>query len=205
MSSRDSQGRHPRRGARHPLPAGDQEPAQGDAPRRRQAVDPVRGRRGGPCRAHRHPDHHRPGQARDRGPLRPQLRARVLPGAAGQARAAQGGAGVLRARRHPLHPPDATRSGSATRCRWRVEHVGDEPFAVMLGDDIMVDDSALLRSMLDVHDRYGRSVLALKDVSPRGDLLVRLCRARGGRGRSRARPLDRREAVSRRKRRRPSR
>ncbi len=46
------------------------------------------------------------------------------------------------------------------------EHVGDEPFAVMLGDDIMVDDSALLRSMLDVHDRYGRSVLALKDVKP---------------------------------------
>jgi UTP--glucose-1-phosphate uridylyltransferase len=46
------------------------------------------------------------------------------------------------------------------------EHVGNEPFAVMLGDDIMVDDSALLRSMLDVHDRYGRSVLALKDVKP---------------------------------------
>jgi UTP--glucose-1-phosphate uridylyltransferase len=45
------------------------------------------------------------------------------------------------------------------------EHVGDEPFAVMLGDDIMVDDSKLLRSMLDVHDRYGRSVLALKDVT----------------------------------------
>jgi len=46
------------------------------------------------------------------------------------------------------------------------EHVGNEPFAVMLGDDIMVDDSALLRSMLDVYDRYGRSVLALKDVKP---------------------------------------
>jgi UTP--glucose-1-phosphate uridylyltransferase len=46
------------------------------------------------------------------------------------------------------------------------EHVGNEPFAVMLGDDIMVDDSRLLRSMLDVHDRYGRSVLALKDVTP---------------------------------------
>src|SRR4029077_18158109 len=42
---------------------------------------------------------------------------------------------------------------------------GGEPFAVMLGDDIMVDDSKLLRSMLDVHDRYGRSVLALKDVT----------------------------------------
>jgi len=44
------------------------------------------------------------------------------------------------------------------------EHVGDEPFAVLLGDDIMVDDAALLRSMLDLHERYGRSVLALKEV-----------------------------------------
>ena len=45
------------------------------------------------------------------------------------------------------------------------EHVGDEPFAVLLGDDIMVDESRLLRSMLDVHDRYGRSVLALMEVT----------------------------------------
>src|SRR5512134_1699350 len=35
------------------------------------------------------------------------------------------------------------------------EHVGDEPFAVMLGDDIMVDEAALLRRMLDAYDRYG--------------------------------------------------
>lgn len=44
------------------------------------------------------------------------------------------------------------------------EHVGDEPFAVLLGDDIMVDDSHLLRSMIDTHARYGRSALALKRV-----------------------------------------
>ena len=46
------------------------------------------------------------------------------------------------------------------------EHVGDEPFAVLLADDIMVDDGALLRSMLDVHERYGRSVVALQEVAP---------------------------------------
>jgi UTP--glucose-1-phosphate uridylyltransferase len=44
------------------------------------------------------------------------------------------------------------------------EHVGSEPFAVLLGDDIMADESRLIRSMLDVHERYGRSVLALKEV-----------------------------------------
>jgi UTP--glucose-1-phosphate uridylyltransferase len=46
------------------------------------------------------------------------------------------------------------------------EHVGDEPFAVLLPDDIMVDNSALLASMLDVHERYGRSVLSLLEVAP---------------------------------------
>jgi len=45
-------------------------------------------------------------------------------------------------------------------------HVGDEPFAVLLADDIMVDESLLLRTMLDVHDRRGRSCLALSEVSP---------------------------------------
>lgn len=44
------------------------------------------------------------------------------------------------------------------------EHVGDEPFAVMLGDDIMVDDSTLLRSMIDAYERFDRSVLALMEV-----------------------------------------
>src|SRR5690348_8820515 len=33
-------------------------------------------------------------------------------------------------------------------------HVGDEPFAVLLADDIMVDDSALLRGMLETQERY---------------------------------------------------
>ncbi len=45
------------------------------------------------------------------------------------------------------------------------EHVGDEPFAVLLGDDIMVDDAQLLRSMLEVHEREQASVLALLEVT----------------------------------------
>ena len=46
------------------------------------------------------------------------------------------------------------------------EHVGDEPFAVLLGDDIMVDDARLLESMLDVYEREHASVLALLEVTP---------------------------------------
>ena len=61
------------------------------------------------------------------------------------------------------------------------QHVGDEPFAVLLADDIMVDDGALLRSMLDVHERYGRSVRRVAGGVARGDLVVRLRRRPTGR------------------------
>ena len=44
------------------------------------------------------------------------------------------------------------------------EHVGDHSFAVLLGDDIMVDDAHLLGRMLDVHEQEGASVLALMEV-----------------------------------------
>jgi UTP--glucose-1-phosphate uridylyltransferase len=47
--------------------------------------------------------------------------------------------------------------------------VGGEPFVVLLGDDIMADDHPLLREMLDVHERYGRSVLAVTEV-PRDEI-----------------------------------
>ena len=45
------------------------------------------------------------------------------------------------------------------------EHVGEEPFAVLLGDDIMAETNPLLAEMLQVHERYGRSVLAAMEVS----------------------------------------
>jgi len=46
------------------------------------------------------------------------------------------------------------------------EHVGTEPFAVLLGDDIMVDDARLLRSMIEVHEQRDASVIALMEVQP---------------------------------------
>lgn len=45
-------------------------------------------------------------------------------------------------------------------------HVGDEPFAVLLADDIMVDDAALLRSMIQVYESGGHSCVALTEVAP---------------------------------------
>jgi UTP--glucose-1-phosphate uridylyltransferase len=44
-------------------------------------------------------------------------------------------------------------------------HIGAEPFAVLLGDDIIPESNPLLGQMLQVHERYGRSVLAALEVS----------------------------------------
>jgi UTP--glucose-1-phosphate uridylyltransferase len=54
------------------------------------------------------------------------------------------------------------------------QHIGDEPFAVMLGDDIMAEDNPLLADMLRVHERYGRSVIAVQEV-PRADISLYGC------------------------------
>ena len=46
------------------------------------------------------------------------------------------------------------------------EHVGDEPFAVLLGDDIMHERSGVLKGMLAAFERHSGSVVALKTVEP---------------------------------------
>jgi UTP--glucose-1-phosphate uridylyltransferase len=43
-------------------------------------------------------------------------------------------------------------------------HIGDEPFAVLLGDDIMHERSGVLEGMLALHDIENRSVVAFKEV-----------------------------------------
>jgi UTP--glucose-1-phosphate uridylyltransferase len=43
------------------------------------------------------------------------------------------------------------------------EHVSGEPFAVLLGDDIMTEESTVLEEMLSIHSRSARSVVALKE------------------------------------------
>ncbi|HEX6262370.1 MAG TPA: UTP--glucose-1-phosphate uridylyltransferase GalU [Actinomycetota bacterium] len=47
-------------------------------------------------------------------------------------------------------------------------HVQGEPFAVLLGDDIVVANP-LLERMIGVYERYGRSVIAVQEV-PRSDI-----------------------------------
>jgi UTP--glucose-1-phosphate uridylyltransferase len=54
------------------------------------------------------------------------------------------------------------------------QHVGGEPFAVLLGDDIMAESNPLLQQMLRVHERYGRSVIAAMEV-PRDEISLYGC------------------------------
>ena len=44
------------------------------------------------------------------------------------------------------------------------QHVAGEPFAVLLGDDIVAETQPLLQRMIDLYDRYGRSVVAVQEV-----------------------------------------
>jgi UTP--glucose-1-phosphate uridylyltransferase len=52
--------------------------------------------------------------------------------------------------------------GHAVLCA--AEHVGNEPFAVLLGDDFTEPGDPLLRRMLEVRAQYGGSVVALMEV-----------------------------------------
>ncbi len=44
--------------------------------------------------------------------------------------------------------------------------VGQESFAVVLSDDIIASETPCIRQLIDAHDEYGASVLALMEVAP---------------------------------------
>ena len=148
-------------GSRHPLPARHQGPAQGDAAGGRQAADPVRGRGGLRRRRARDDLRHRPPQAADRGPLRhaPSSWRYALE---------QAGKHELLDVVRSVKPDDmeciyvrqaqALGLGHAVLCGQRL--VGDEPFAVLLADDLMVGDAAGA-------DADGRAVRRVAGVDPR--------------------------------------
>jgi UTP--glucose-1-phosphate uridylyltransferase len=45
-------------------------------------------------------------------------------------------------------------------------HVGDSPFAVLLGDDLIDERDPLLTTMIEEHERRGATVIALMEVDP---------------------------------------
>ena len=111
---------------------------------------------------HRH--HHRPAQAGHRGPLRPLLRAGVHPGdgATRRSTCAQVRAISNMADIHFIRQKEQRGLGDAVRMAR--QHIGDEPFAVMLGDTIYRSKVPVVKQLMDVHERTGRSVIAVEPV-----------------------------------------
>jgi UTP--glucose-1-phosphate uridylyltransferase len=63
---------------------------------------------------------------------------------------------------HSVRQGTAAGLGHAVLCA--EEHVGDQPFAVLLGDDFIHPDDLLLQRMLEVRAQYGGTVVALMEV-----------------------------------------
>jgi len=45
------------------------------------------------------------------------------------------------------------------------EFVGDEPFAVMYGDDVIIGEIPAISELLEAYDKYGKNVVGIKEVS----------------------------------------
>ncbi|WP_328312842.1 UTP--glucose-1-phosphate uridylyltransferase GalU [Streptomyces sp. NBC_00442] len=65
---------------------------------------------------------------------------------------------------HYVRQGDPKGLGHAVLCA--APHVGDEPFAVLLGDDLIDARDPLLARMVEVRERLGGSVVALMEVAP---------------------------------------
>lgn len=65
---------------------------------------------------------------------------------------------------HYVRQGDPRGLGHAVLCA--APHVGDEPFAVLLGDDLIDPRDPLLARMVQIQEREGGSVVALMEVAP---------------------------------------
>ncbi|MCF4138796.1 UTP--glucose-1-phosphate uridylyltransferase GalU [Streptomyces sp. NPDC101213] len=65
---------------------------------------------------------------------------------------------------HYVRQGDPRGLGHAVLCA--APHVGQEPFAVLLGDDLIDPRDPLLQQMIEVRERHGGSVVALMEVAP---------------------------------------
>ncbi|WP_343833545.1 UTP--glucose-1-phosphate uridylyltransferase GalU [Glutamicibacter creatinolyticus] len=66
---------------------------------------------------------------------------------------------------HYVRQTDPKGLGHAVLCAKK--HVGDEPFAVLLGDDLIDERDEVLNTMIEVQERTGGSVIALMEVDPK--------------------------------------
>src|ERR1700742_936563 len=75
---------------------------------------------------------------------------------------------------HYVRQGDPRGLGHAVLCA--AQHVGREPFAVLLGDDLIDPQDPLLTRMIDIRKEFGGSVVALMEV-PAEDVSLYGCAA----------------------------
>lgn len=63
---------------------------------------------------------------------------------------------------HYIRQKEAKGLGDAIYCASRF--IGDEPFAVLLGDDIVQSEKPCLKQLIEVYDRYSTSVVGVQQV-----------------------------------------
>ena len=66
---------------------------------------------------------------------------------------------------HHIDQTDRTPRIRFTPFSWRKNFIGDEPFAVLLPDEILWGDHSSTAQVLDVRDRYGGNVIAVTETS----------------------------------------
>jgi UTP--glucose-1-phosphate uridylyltransferase len=101
--------------------------------------------------------------------LEAQLEAKGKPGEAAEVRGLSGLAQL-----HYVRQGEALGLGHAIGVARN--HVGDEPFVVLLGDDIMTPEAGVLKGMIDAYNEHGSSVVALMEV-PKDDISAYGCAA----------------------------
>lgn len=53
------------------------------------------------------------------------------------------------------------------------DFVGDEPFAVLYGDDVIISDYPVTKQLIDAYDKYGKGAVGVKEVD--GDAIMKYC------------------------------
>lgn len=63
-----------------------------------------------------------------------------------------------------VRQPEALGLGHAVLCAAKL--VGDEPFAIMLADDLLDGETPIMKQMVDVYNHYNCSVLGVEEIAP---------------------------------------
>lgn len=64
-----------------------------------------------------------------------------------------------------IRQKEARGLGHAVLCA--KEFIGNEPFAILYGDDLIESDAPTTKSLMDIYDRFGKGVVGVSRVSPK--------------------------------------